>query len=84
VTVSLWRVAADTPQWSAEDMAGKGAAHKSARWNNAGEHVTYTATSVSLAAWETRAHFGKEPGCPGTGTLCESTCLIMCGRRVRS
>jgi RES domain-containing protein len=59
VTVSLWRIAADTPLWTAEDMAGKGAAHKGARWNHAGEHVTYTATSISLAAWETRAHFGK-------------------------
>jgi RES domain-containing protein len=59
VTVSLWRIAADTPLWTAEDMAGKGAAHKGARWNHAGEHATYAATSVSLAAWETRAHFGK-------------------------
>jgi len=64
VTVSLWRVAADTPLWTAEDMAGKGAAHKGARWNNAGEHVTYTATSISLAAWETRAHFGKGVSLP--------------------
>ena len=37
MTVSLWRVAADTPLWSAEDMAGEGAAHRGARWNNAGE-----------------------------------------------
>ena len=59
MTVSLWRIATDTPLWTAEDMAGKGAAHKGARWNHAGEHVTYTATSISLAAWETRAHFGK-------------------------
>jgi RES domain-containing protein len=59
VTVSLWRVAADTPQWTAEDMAGKGAASKGARWNHLGEHVTYASTSISLAAWETRAHFGK-------------------------
>src|SRR5207237_7996477 len=57
VTVSLWRIAADTPLWTAEDMAGKGAAHKGARWNHAGEHVIYAAPSVSLAAWETRAHF---------------------------
>ena len=64
MTVSLWRVAADTPLWSAEDMAGEGAAHRGARWNNAGEHVTYTATSISLAAWETRAHFGKGAGLP--------------------
>jgi RES domain-containing protein len=59
VTASLWRVASDTPLWTAEDMAGKGAAHKGARWNHTGEHVTYAATSISLAAWETRAHFGK-------------------------
>ena len=59
MTVTLWRVATDTPQWTAEDMAGKGAANKGARWNHAGEHVTYASTSISLAAWETRAHFGK-------------------------
>lgn len=40
-------------------MAGKGAAQKGARWNHAGEHLTYAVTSISLAAWETRAHFGK-------------------------
>ncbi len=57
--VSLWRVATDTPGWTAEDMAGKGAAHKGARWNHAGEHVIYAAISISLAAWETRAHFAK-------------------------
>ena len=59
MTVSLWRVASDTPSWTAEDMAGEGAAHMGARWNHIGEHVTYAATSISLAAWETRAHFGK-------------------------
>lgn len=57
--VRLWRIAADTPLWTAEDMAGKGAAHKGARWNHAGELVTYASTSISLAAWETRAHLGK-------------------------
>ena len=59
MTVSLWRVASDTPSWTAEDMAGKGAAHNGARWNHIGEHVTYASTSISLAAWETRAHFGE-------------------------
>lgn len=58
MTVSLWRIASDTPDWTAEDMAGKGAAHKGARWNAAGEHLSYTSTSISLAAWETRAHLG--------------------------
>lgn len=59
MTVSLWRVAADTPDWTADDLAGKGAAHKGGRWNRPGEHVTYGSTSISLAAWETRVHFGS-------------------------
>lgn len=59
MTVSLWRIASDTPDWAAEDMAGNGAASKGARWNAPGEHVTYTSTSISLAAWETRAHLGR-------------------------
>jgi RES domain-containing protein len=59
VTVQLWRIAADTPSWTADDMAGKGAAHKGGRWNGPGEHVTYASTSISLAAWETRAHLGR-------------------------
>jgi RES domain-containing protein len=59
MTVSLWRIASDTPSYTAEDMAGKGAASGGARWNNPGEHMTYAATSISLAAWETRAHSAK-------------------------
>jgi RES domain-containing protein len=59
MTVSVWRIASDTPDWTAEDMAGKGAAAKGGRWNAPGEHVTYTAMSISLAAWETRAHLGR-------------------------
>lgn len=62
--VALWRIAADTPLWSAEDLAGKGAAHRGARWNHAGEQVTYAATSISLAAWETRAHFARGNSLP--------------------
>lgn len=59
MTVALWRIATDTPQWSADDLAGKGAASRGSRWNHPGEPVTFAATSVSLAAWETRAHLGK-------------------------
>jgi RES domain-containing protein len=64
VTVHLWRVASDTPTWTADDMSGKGAASKGARWNHPGELVTYAATSISLAAWETRAHFGHGAALP--------------------
>lgn len=59
MTVHLWRVASDTPSWTADDMSGKGAASKGARWNHPGELVTYATTSISLAAWETRAYFGR-------------------------
>ena len=59
MTVHLWRVASDTPGWTVDDMSGGGAASKGARWNHPGELVTYTATSIPLAAWETRAHFGR-------------------------
>jgi RES domain-containing protein len=64
MTVHLWRVASDTPSWTADDMSGKGAASKGARWNHPGELVTYAATSISLAAWETRAHFGRATTLP--------------------
>jgi len=64
MTVHLWRVASDTPCWTADDMIGKGAASKGARWNHPGELVTYAATSISLAAWETRAHFGRGTALP--------------------
>lgn len=64
MTVTLWRVASDTPGWAADDMGGKGAARSGARWNHAGERVTYAATSISLAAWETRAHFGRGGALP--------------------
>ena len=57
-TISLWRIAADTPQWTADDLSGKGAALRGARWNHVGERAAYATTSISLAAWETRAHFG--------------------------
>ena len=59
MSMQLWRIASDTPSWTADDMAGKGAASKGGRWNVAGEHATYASTSVSLAAWETRAHLGR-------------------------
>ncbi len=45
-------------------MSGKGAAAAGARWNHPGERVTYAATSISLAAWETRAHFAKGGALP--------------------
>lgn len=64
MTVSLWRIASDTTYWTAEDMAGKGAAKGGSRWNQAGERLTCASTSISLAAWETRAHCAKGMALP--------------------
>lgn len=64
MTVTLWRIAADTPDWGADDLSGIGAAHKGARWNRQGERAVYTSTSISLAAWETRAHIGNAKALP--------------------
>ena len=59
MTACLWRITSDTPDWTAEDLQGQGAAARGARWNRPGEPVLYASTSIALAAWETRAHLGK-------------------------
>lgn len=58
MTISLWRIASDTPRWAADDLSGKGAEQHGARWNHPGQAVAYASTSIALAAWETRAHLG--------------------------
>ncbi|WP_371437541.1 RES family NAD+ phosphorylase [Polaromonas sp.] len=57
MTVSLWRLATDTPDYTADDMAGKGAEITGGRWNRVGIPVIYTATNISLATLETLVHF---------------------------
>jgi RES domain-containing protein len=59
VTVHLWRIASDTPDWTAAELEGHGAAAEGGRWNHEGEHVVYASASISLAAWETRTHLGR-------------------------
>lgn len=57
MTVSLWRIATDTPDYTADDMAGKGAEITGGRWNRVGTPVIYAATNISLATLETLVHF---------------------------
>jgi RES domain-containing protein len=54
--VKLWRIAAETRQYAADDLSGAGAARHPGRWNDVGEPVLYTAPSISLAVLETAAH----------------------------
>lgn len=52
----LWRIAAETRAYGADDRSGLGAAGSPGRWNDLGERVIYCACSISLAVLETAAH----------------------------
>lgn len=56
VSISLWRIAAETRDYKADDLSGGGAAKYPGRWNAPGEYVVYTAKSLALAVLETAAH----------------------------
>jgi len=55
-SVGLWRIAAETRNYPADDLSGAGAARSPGRWNDEGEFVVYTAQTLSLAVLETAAH----------------------------
>lgn len=52
----LWRIAAETRQYRAEDLSGSGAAKNPGRWNESGQPVLYTAPTIAIAVLETAAH----------------------------
>jgi RES domain-containing protein len=56
VPVHLWRIAAETRRFRANDISGAGAAKYSGRWNASGERVVYAASTLALAVLETAAH----------------------------
>ena len=51
-----WRIATDTPAYTADDLTGAGAKLSGGRWNRPGMPVLYCATQVSLAVLETFIH----------------------------
>lgn len=57
MTSSVWRIGADTPDYTAEDPTGAGAKACGARWNRKGTALVYAATEISLAILETIVHF---------------------------
>lgn len=54
--MNLWRIAAETRTYGADDLSGGGAAKHPGRWNDHGQPVVYTASSIALAVLETAAH----------------------------
>lgn len=59
--VTLWRIAADTPDYEAHDLSGIGAERAGGRWNRVGTPVVYASTSRSLACLETVVHLASTP-----------------------
>jgi len=54
--VKLWRIAAETRKYAADDLSGGGAAVSPGRWNDDDEPVVYCAPTIAMAALETAAH----------------------------
>ncbi len=52
----LWRIAAETRKYSADDLSGAGAANSPGRWNDNKEPVIYSAPTIAMAVLETAAH----------------------------
>lgn len=60
---SVWRIATDTPDYTADDPTGAGAKHTGGRWNRPGNALLYTAENIALACLETYVHL-KAGGLP--------------------
>ena len=55
-SVSLWRIGADTPRYTAEDRSGAGTKATGGRWNRKSTAVVYSAVTRALAYLETVVH----------------------------
>ena len=54
--MKLWRIAAETRKYAANDLSGGGAAVSPGRWNDEDEPVVYCAPTIAMAVLETAAH----------------------------
>ena len=54
--MKLWRIAAATRDYAADDLSGGGAARYPGRWNSQTEPVIYCAPTRAIAVLETAAH----------------------------
>ncbi len=56
MTQVVWRIAADTARYPAEDLSGTGAKLAGGRWNAPDHAVVYASTTRALACLETVVH----------------------------
>jgi RES domain-containing protein len=57
--IPVWRIAADTPTYTSEDLTGAGALIQGGRWNEKGTPVVYASPSIALACLETLVHLAS-------------------------
>jgi len=70
--VILWRIAAETRKYAADDLSGGGSAAHPGRWNDRGEPVVYCASTIAMAVLETAANI-DDAGLPLNRYLVEMT-----------
>ncbi len=68
----LWRIAAATRSYGADDLSGAGSAKSPGRWNDVGQPALYTAPTIAIAVLETAAHI-DDGGLPLNRYLVEIT-----------
>jgi RES domain-containing protein len=56
LTVRVWRIATESPNYGADDLSGEGARITGGRWNRPGTSMIYASRSIALACLETIAH----------------------------
>ena len=54
--MKIWRIAAATRQYAADDLSGTSSAKHPGRWNDLAQPVVYAAPAISMAVLETAAH----------------------------
>lgn len=59
MSISVWRIATDTPTYEAHDLSGKGAEMNGGRWNRVGHPVVYASSNIALACLETVVHLNQ-------------------------
>ncbi|HEY0929643.1 MAG TPA: RES family NAD+ phosphorylase [Gemmatimonas sp.] len=69
--VTLFRIAADTPAYGADDRTGAGAKKTGGRWNRPDTAVIYAAPSRALACLETLVHVAPAGAWPFNRYLVE-------------
>ena len=69
---AVYRITSETPEFTADDLSGGGAAKAGGRWNVVGSPLVYCAASRALAYLETLAHLipGLTPGTKPPGNRC--------------